>query len=63
MQNLESRLLKLEQAKRTASERKFSDAELAVRAIWMIETKAPGWERVADLLGLAAKRATAKDVQ
>ncbi len=61
--HIESRLKRLEHFKRTASERKFSDAELAVRAIWMIESKAPGWERVAELLGLAAKRATAKVVQ
>ena len=60
MQSLESRLEKLEQAKRTASSRVFSNAELAVRAIWMIETKAKGWERVAELLGVAAKRAAAK---
>lgn len=56
MSSLETRLEKLEQAKRTASSRVFTDAELAVRLIWMIDTKAPGWERVAELLAEAAKK-------
>ena len=60
MSSLETRLEKLEQAKRIASSRVWSDSELAVRAIWMIDTKAPGWERVAELLAEAKKRSTAK---
>ncbi len=61
MQSLESRLEKLEQAKRTASERKFSDAELAVRAIWMIESKEPGWEKVEALLRESKAKAASKE--
>ena len=62
MSNLETRLEKLEQTKRYAASRVFSDAELAVRCIWMIDTKAPGWERVAELLAEAAKKMNAAKV-
>lgn len=51
MASLETRLEKLEQAKRSTLSRTLTDAERAIRAIWMIETKAPGWERLAELLG------------
>lgn len=61
MQSLEARLEKLEQAKRTASERKMSDAELAVRTIWMLETKEPGWEKVAELLRESKAKAASKE--
>ena len=63
MPSIEARLEKLEQVKRTGSAPMHSDAARANRAIWMMKTKAPGWERVADLLGVAAKRAVAKDGQ
>lgn len=60
MSSLENRLEKLEQAKRTASSRVWTDAELAVRAIWMIDTKAPGWERIAELMASSAERTAGK---
>ena len=61
MASLDARLTKLEQAKFRASARVMSDIERAVRAEWVISTKAPGWEKLAALLGLSVETLAPKE--
>ena len=63
MTSLEARLAKLEQAKYIASARVLSDVELAVRATWALETKAPGWEKLAEILGLPVEQFSKKEIK
>ena len=63
MTSLSLRLAKLEQAKSIASDRAMSDVELAVRADYMISTKAPGWEKLAKLLGLPVEEIETREIK
>ena len=63
MKSLSIRLAKLEQAKSKVSTRAMSDMELAVRADYMISTQAPGWEKLAKLLGLPVKEIETREIK
>lgn len=61
MASLDTRLTKLEQAKFRASARVRGDIERAVKTEWAIATKAPGWEKLAGLLGLSVETIITKE--
>lgn len=61
MASLDIRLTKLEHAKFRVSARVMSDIERAVKADWVISTKAPGWEKLAVLLGLPVETLAPKE--
>ena len=63
MTSIAVRLAKLEEAKSRVSRREMSDLELAVRADYMISTKAPGWETLAKILGMPVETLATKEIK